>query len=195
MALVTEVIGIDQLRQKLTIAQHRVFPQAAARALNTTAVTVRKESVSEIAKMMGLKAKEVRDRTKIVRATSKKLLAEVKFRGRRLNLIRFKARQRKKGVSAAPGGKRQVFPQTFILSLTGRRFVGVRRRKTGNATHERAETYQRAERVGRIPVVGVVGPGVAETAAKTRESREATVRRVLPERVRRELAFYVSRLK
>lgn len=194
-----QVIGLDKLERNLSLLELHVLPQATARALNTTATTVRAESIREIAQRMGLKQKDIRNRARIRRATPQKIDAgaDVTFRGRPMNLIRFNPRQTKKGVAASPWRQRKTFGQTFIVDLGRGKFVGVRRALGRNQSHERAKELRRTARVRRIPVVGVVGPGVAETAAETdiARSRADTVKRVLPERLERELAFYVSRLE
>lgn len=198
MPIHTEVVGLPRLRSNLTALEHRVFPRAAARALNRTATTVRANSIRAIAKDMGVKQRVVRDRTRIKRAHPNRLDqgAQVIFRGRRLNLIRFGARQTRRGVSATPWGKRRIFPQTFLVDLGTGLFVGIRKRVGGGQRHERVEDVQRTRRVGRTPIVGVVGPGVAETAAKPEHAaqRRKWVNELLGERMRRELAFYVARM-
>lgn len=194
-----ELIGADELGRTLTALEREVFPQAAARAINTTTTTVRSRQVRQIAKKMGVQQKVVRDRSSIKRATPKKFEegSQLSFKGRSLNLIRFKARQAKRGVSATPGGKRQVFPQTFLVNLGTGQFVGVRKATNRGTAHEPAASLRRTTRVGRIPVVGVVGPGVAATAAETdvMEERRKLVAELLPTRLSRELQYYASRLR
>jgi len=193
-----QVIGLEKLQRNLTRLEREVVPQAMARALNTTATTVRSKSVKDIAQRMGLKQKEVRVRTAIRRATAKNLRAgaDVTFKGRPMNLIRFNPRQNKKGVAASPWRKRRTFEQAFIVDLGRGKFVGVRRGLGRNQRHERAQEMRRISRVRRIPVVGVVGPGVAETAAETpiARAREQVIKDVFPTRMERELRYYVSRL-
>lgn len=178
-----EFIGAEKLGRTLSHAEREVFPRAAARAINRTAQTIMSQSIREIAKRMGVRQKDVRDVTRLNRATPSRLFAVITFRGRPLNLIRFKARQTKRGVSATPWGKRRVFPMTFIATVRGREGVFVRQKVGGR-------------RVGRLPIRGVTGPGVAKTAAgpALTAARRAEVARLLPERLERELAFYVSRL-
>lgn len=192
-----ELIGADKLGRNLSRAEREVFPHAAARAINSTATTVRAESIRAIAKRIGVRQRDVRGKTRIKRATPKLLTAVITFSGRGFNLIRFRARQTARGVSAAPGGRRQIFPQTFIVDLGTGKFVGVRQRKGAGYRHERAESYEPARRVGRIPVIGVVGPGVASTAAEPEmaKMRRETVARVLPGRLKRELRFYMARAR
>lgn len=180
-----ELIGAERLGRRLSHAEREVFPKAAARALNRTAVTIRKESVRAIAQHMGMKQKPVRDRTRIQRAQPKPagLTAVLTFRGRAFNLIRFKARQTKRGVSAAPFGARKIFPHTFIATIRSNPGVFVR-------------TKQGGRRVGRTPIRGVLGPGVARTASEAQISaeRRASVAKLVPERLERELKYYMRRL-
>lgn len=194
-----ELIGLEKLDRNLSVLEREVYPKAAARAANSTATTVRKESIKTIAKRMGVKQSVVRGRTQIRKASASKIEsgAEIAFKGRAMNLIRFKARQRQKGVSASPWGKRRIFAQTFIVDLGRGKFVGVRKRVGGNTAAEKALDVRVTRRVGRTPVVGVVGPGVAPTAAEpdiARQRRE-TVRSVFPTRLRKELAFYLSKVR
>lgn len=180
-----ELIGAERLGRRLSYAEREVFPLAAARAVNRTAVTIRSESVRAIARRMGVTQKPVRDRSRIRRAAPKpsQLHATVTFRGRSFNLIRFKARQTKRGVSAAPWGRRRIFPHTFIATIRTNPGVFVRTKEGGR-------------RVGRTPIRGVLGPGIARTAseAELAAARRATVAKVLPERLERELKFYMRRL-
>lgn len=201
MATVTvEVVGLPRLGLNLSDLERRALPRALARTLNSVATTVRKEDIRKIARFMGVKQSVVRERTDIKRATPKQRepMAQIRYKGRRMNLIRFGARQRQKGVSARPWGKRRIFPQTFIVDLgTGVPFVAVRKQPGASQRHEYAGKYQPARRVGRIPVVGVVGPGVAETAAMPEfaDARKKRARELIVQRLPRELAFYTARMR
>lgn len=176
------VDNLPRLQRKLSLAEHEVFPKASARAVNTTARTVRSEMVKAVAKRMGVKQKVVRDGTTLKRARSGgDPSAVITIRGKPLNLIRFRARQTKKGVSAAPWGKRQLFRGAFISALPGNPVMH-RKRRGGTRPH-------------RLPITALWGPGIAPTANDPQlvREREALVRRVLPERLEREIAFLLSK--
>ena len=97
--------------------QHKKIPQAAARAINRTASTVRTHTSREVADQGGFKPKGiVKKNTTLKRANPRNLEARLIARGRPSNLIRFAARQTKRGVSAQPWGRRRVFPGTFIAN-------------------------------------------------------------------------------
>ena len=91
-----------------------VVNKAATRALNRTNNSVESIARRMIAKDMGIPAKAVRVGMFKIKATRHSLKASTVARGRPLNLIRFKARQTKKGVSASAWGKRKVYKGTFI---------------------------------------------------------------------------------
>lgn len=185
MATNMELIGGEQLGRNLTHVEREVFPKAMARAINRTTVTLRKEAVRDIAQRMGVKQKAVRSRTKIWKASTNRLEARIRIVGRSLNLIEFKARQLKRGVSAAPWGRRRVFPHAFITTIRGNKVVMVRRKRPSSGG-----------RHGRLPIRPVRGPGIAKTATEVdlTARRRELVQRLLPERLERELEFYVSKL-
>jgi hypothetical protein len=198
MANTIEILGLPQLERKLSLLEHEVFPKAAARAINRSADTVKSRTSRVIAKNMGLKLRDVSTYMKVKGASEKKnTSAELRHTGRRLNLIRFGARQTQRGVSAMPGGKRSVHPHTFMVDLGTGRFVGIRKRKGGSTAAERAGMITTTSRVGRIPVIGVVGPSVPETAATEElgRMRQDVFRERMPIEMQSALKFYVSRLK
>ena len=102
------------LEKGLNDIQRREVPKAINSAINKTATTVRKDVIRELANETGIQAKVLRQGINILRSTVSTLTASIRARGKAFNLIRFKAHQTKKGVSAAPWKKRRIFKGTFI---------------------------------------------------------------------------------
>jgi len=185
-----ELLGLSELKVKLTTLERKVFPVAASRAINRTAVTVRRLAVKDIAKESGLPGKAIRSRVKITKRAGRiagtsetALTAIVEGKGRPFNLLRFKARQLKKGVSANPWGRRQLFKGAFLVpSKAGSDTMFVAHRKSASKGSRKLE--------------GMFGPGIARTMASEAitRAREGVVKDLLPKRLRSELDFRVKRL-
>lgn len=94
----------------------KVVDRASVRSLNRTNDQVGTIARRLIAKEMGLPVKAVRAGMFKIRASRKKLSASTVAKGRPLNLIRFNARQTKRGVSANAWGKRKIYKGLFIAN-------------------------------------------------------------------------------
>lgn len=103
-------------RRRLNNTQRQVLPKAVARALNRTGDHANTLTVRGLAKVSGLKQKDVRAAMARTRATWNRLSYLISATGRALNLIRFGARATKKGVSAAAWGVRKIYRGTFIAN-------------------------------------------------------------------------------
>lgn len=125
----------------LTAIQKKVIPQAVSTSINKTARTVFKEIKRDVAKDTGLKQKEVAERMGLVKANKYTQTAYIKMSGRYFNLIRFKARQTKKGVKAKAWGKSKLYRGAFIANKG--RTVFARKGKK------------------RLPIKALVGPNPA----------------------------------
>ena len=121
----------------------RVVEKATVRTLNRTIDSVATIVRRLIAKDMGIPQKRVRIGMFKIKAVRHKLVASIGSTDRPINLIRFKARQTKKGVSASAWGKRRVYKGTFI----------------GN----KGRTVFKREEEGRLPIRGVWGPAIPKT--------------------------------
>lgn len=185
-----EVIGEKELQRKLQEYGHIAIPKATARALNSTVVTVRKETIKVVAKRMGLKQKDVRDKSKIRRADKRRLEAVIRFEGKALNMIRFKARETSKGVTAAPWGRRRLFRSAFIAKMPNGAVVVMTR-----DIHSAKYNPQSKERP-HLPIRPILGPGIAKTAndPELAKERERRIRELLPTRLQRELEFQLQRI-
>lgn len=185
MKLTVQLVGEKELAKDLGELERLAFPRAAARALNKTATTVRSDAVKLIAKRMGLKQKDVRDGTDVKKARANRLEAQITFRGRAFNLIRFKARQTAKGVSAAPFGRRRIYRSSFIATMPGGGTIVARRVRRGGGL------------VGRLPIQALFGPSIVVVATQEEVLRqlERRARELLPERLERQLTYELDRLK
>jgi hypothetical protein len=134
---------LARLTRDLTRFQRQVIPNATQMALNKVAASVRAEAVRELAKVTGLRQKDTRAATTLRKAHKGKPFAEIVARGRPLNLIRFDARQLKKGVSARPWGKRWLFKPRVFIANQGR------------------TVFIRERGAGRLPIRGMFGPSIA----------------------------------
>lgn len=121
-------------------ADVRQVPKALNSTINKTATTIRKEGVRQLAKETGIKQKDIRRDVVIRKSNFQTLSARIRATGSFTNLIRFGARQTKKGVSAAPWKKRRVFKGAFIANKG--RTVFVRKGKS------------------RLPIQPVFGPSL-----------------------------------
>lgn len=88
--------------------------KAAMMALNKVAGSVRTEATRNIAKASGMKVSDVKAKMPVIRANRFNLTAQVKAEPWSPNLIRYGARETKKGVSAKAWGKRKVYKGAFI---------------------------------------------------------------------------------
>lgn len=90
-------------------------------ALNDTNKAVFTQVKRTLAKQMGVTQGAVIKHGGLIKlpATNGGLSAELKAVGGYLPLKDFKARQGKKGVSASPWGKRQIFGSTFVVGRLG----------------------------------------------------------------------------
>lgn len=179
-----QLTRVPRLQRKLSAIEKQALPKARVRALNRTASSVRTVTVRGVAKAMGTRQKNVRSRVKVLKATTGgEPAARISYKGKGLNMVEFRARQTKRGVSAAPWGSRKLFRHAFITEINGARIVMVRR-KYGERM------------VGRLPIRAILGPGVAKTAMEpdVESAREAAIRERFPKELEHQLDYLVSRI-
>ncbi len=97
----------------------KLFERAAVTGLNRAGRTERTMSARGVAKDGGLRVRDARQKIKFTRARRGTTRIKLEATGRPLNLTRFQAKQRKRGVSARPWGKRRIFKGAFILKKPG----------------------------------------------------------------------------
>lgn len=145
---------------------------AFRRGLNKAGQMAYTQVKREVAKQVGAsQAKVIRyGGLKRIPASGQLLETRIISRGGHIPLNDFKARQTRRGVSAAPWGQRRVFGGTFIVPSIG-----------GNV-------FKRIGR-GRLPIEKLWGPAVPKELVKdrSREAFESTVRRVLPPEIARQV--------
>lgn len=112
------------------------------RALNRGGDMARTKVKRSLVQQTGIKYGLINQAAKTKRATKHRLEYEFEARGDETNLNLFGARQRKKGVSAAPWRKRRIFGSTFIVAKYGGRVF----RRTGDE---------------RGPIEPLYGPNIA----------------------------------
>ena len=149
---------------------HDAFRRGINRAGNKVWTAVRRA----VSKQSGLSQNQVENKGGILRihATRRSLEYLIISRGRHLSLKEFKARQVRRGVSAAPWGKRQVFKSAFgprISALGGHVF-----HRTG---------------ADRLPIKKMWGPAIPREIVKdeTRKAFDEIAPRELPPKIEHEI--------
>lgn len=105
--------GIHRLANVFAAAGAQA-PHAIRRGLNRTGEKVRTQVKRALVQQTGLKAGVINRAVKTRRANFSDLSYVLKSRGGNISLKHFGARETRAGVSAAPGGKQQIFPGAFI---------------------------------------------------------------------------------
>lgn len=147
------IVNKRQLRsvEKTLESIPRALPKVMSRAVNDTARGARTKIVRELEKLTGLKQKTVREQVVLKRASYSHWEANIRIHGKRVPLIRFAARQTKRGVTArAEGGKgRTLYRHAFIETMPSGQPGVFRRRRTQ-----------------RLPIAELTRPGVLATMGK-----------------------------
>jgi hypothetical protein len=161
--------GFQKMAAQFAQAGRNIKP-ALRRAINHTGDKARTQIARVLVKQTGLKYGKVRQALRTVPAGTALLVYRIIAKGGYTSLKEFGARQVKRGVSAAPWGKRHLFPHAFIApSLGGHVFI-----RKGK---------------GRFPIHKLWGPAIpAEMVkAESRAAFERTVATELPARLALEI--------
>lgn len=157
----------------------KIIVPATVRALNKTAANVRTAASTAVRKRISLSAAVVRDGIAIRRATKDKLLSSLAISGKPVPLRDFKAKQTRKGVTAAiKPGKRTLYKGTFIVAKLG-----------GNVFKRQGK--------GRLPITKLVGPSLPTVFGTDQVTAEtlASAKELLPKRLAEEIRFELIRIE
>ena len=165
MNISVELRGYEQLKAVLS---PDVYKKAATRSINRAAKSAFNAGSKEIRKHYALKARDIKEETKIKKASWTNIEAVVRIVSKdRISLKRFGARQTKKGVSfrIKKGGKRSLIRSAFIVdSLNSNVF----KRKGKNRFPIKAmkADLSAAELFDHDPIRKVVDAAASETMQK-----------------------------
>ncbi|MFD2679109.1 phage tail protein [Camelimonas lactis] len=161
--------AIRQMADKLRRIGEREAREAASRAVNRGGDMAKTAMTRELVRATGINYQKVKTVMTTRRSLPATLSYTVEGRGNETNVGLFKARQVKRGASAAPWNKRKIFRKSFIVPAFGGK-VYVRRG---------------AE---RFPLKGLFGPNIAREMRKgeplnawDRTAQNVTERRLLHE--------------
>ena len=166
--------AFEQLATKLASVGKNIG-SALARALNHTGDKARTQVARALVKQTGVKYGAVRKVLSTRLASRSTLVYRIIGAGGYISLKEFDARQTSKGVSAAPWGKRRVFPHTFIVASLG-----------GHVFERKGHQ--------RLPIRKLWGPAIPKEMLKDQSRRafETTVAAELPSRVEHEVSAILS---
>jgi hypothetical protein len=187
-----------------------VFAVAARDSLNKSIATGRTVAATDIAAATGANKGAVSKRLHIIPATKANLAAALVIHGGvGINLIGFRARQTKAGVSARIFGQSQSFPHAFItrsitqtafnLGAQGDKMVAIREGDKRAMTKGRyaGRKIKRGVRAGQLllrqPIKSLKGPTAAETWEKTpgvAEHTTNTINTALPLNIERQITRF-----
>lgn len=175
-----DIDGLRRFDNALKSLGSKKFRQVANRAINRTGSMAKTRVVRALTKQTGLKRKVIVRAIRVKRSNWTTLTYSMESTGGDIALKYFDARETRRGVTAKPFGKRQLFPGTF---MKGGHFP--KRVSINMAGHVWARTGS-----ARLPIEKQTS-GVAIPAEmikdQTREAFDSTVKEVLPRRVEHEL--------
>jgi len=188
---VTVQHDLKQLRRQLRGLEKQAAPQATVRTLNRVAESAKVASTKNIASQMGSRQAGVKRRIQTIKATHKQLWATLVAHGRQLQLIEFVVGSKKP--TQQKGGKRGLVRTKVYGKNKTYRTAFIAPRRSGSS---KTTMYIRKGKE-RKPVRLMHGPGI-EQLFKQRENdaiMQAKVRERFPVEFKRNLKFYVERIK
>ena len=106
--------NFKQLTKGLNRLERRIIPAAANSAINKAGTKVKTVIARDLSKEMGVKQSEVKKQIQMKKSNFRTLTAKLIARGRRWNLIRFKAKELKKVLVAKPWNRKRKYKTGFI---------------------------------------------------------------------------------
>jgi len=138
MAHVNASVDLSRALAKLKMVESEARA-GIARALNKTMTTARATASDEIKSAgYGLKVGDIKGALSIRRADARFLQAAVRAKGRPIPLIKYQARQTKKGVTVSVKGGRKLIAGAFIATMSSGH-MGVFTRKKGMVQGKRGQ--------------------------------------------------------
>lgn len=149
---------------------------ALMRAVNHTGDKARTQVARALVAQTGLKYGKVREALATHTASPAHIVYRIVAKGAYTSLKEYAARQTGRGTSAAPWGKRRVFPHTFIVATLG-----------GHVFERRTSA--------RFPIRKLWGPAIPNEMVKdkSRAAFEGTVAAELPARLTHEIGAILAR--
>jgi len=198
-------IKVDDVKLRQVERMLRGFPKAMpkviARAINRTASSAKTEIGRRIAKEIGMKVADAKKSVILKKASWKRWMASLGISGRRIPLIRFRARQTKKGVSYKIGAKRKFIKTAFIATMVGgNRDISNADRLVslgGEAPKTAAGVYKRVG-IKRLPIVERFGPSmgiVFEESGSIAKDVTESAYKMLGRNIDDQVALVLKRMK
>jgi len=156
----------------------KAVPRVLTRSINKVGVAARTKIVRRVAAEVNVKQKDLRRRNiSLVKANFRTLLERIRIIGRRIPVIRFGARQTKRGVSyrIKRGGGRKKIAGAFKATM--------------DSGHEGVFVRRGAK---RLPIVQQYGPSVPAVVEGIDELAAAMLDREIHERLDREITTQVG---
>ena len=160
--------------------------KVANRAINHAGDRTKTQVIRALTKQTGLKRSTIVRAVKVTRSNWGTLSYSMTARGGDIALKYFGPRETRKGASAAPFGRRKVFPGSFMKAgwLWGKRIVkpnwnGQVFERTGGKTKSGMDKFEKVKSGVIIPQEMVIG--------ETRRAFSGSVARLLPQRIEHEI--------
>lgn len=168
--------------------------RAASRAVNKVAVAARTELIRHVTSEINIKASDIRERNfGLDKANIRKLFARIRGEGERIALIRFAARQTRRGATyAIRRGGRKILPGGFIAVMDSGH-VGVYKRARARVKAARSRKY-RARWLGTLPIFEPRGPSIPRVIQDWEQFARGVWDRNTGEKLRKELDVQVGLL-
>lgn len=179
---------MQQLKQQARWLSSQELAKAGASALNRAARSARTTGSREVRKRIRVKARAVKKRIEIQKATPANQEAELRFDYEPIPLSEYGApRQTKKGVTVTikKGGGRTLIPQAHIEEQWGDEVV-IRKKKG-------IRTGGESKRVGRTPRRTVLGPSIGSQLEKARPAMDRKSKEVMDKRMKHEIEWRVEK--
>lgn len=174
---------------------------AIMRAVNRALTGVKTDMAKETTKILNITQKRVKKDISVRKASKQNLSGRVDSAGKPINLMQFKAKQKKKGVSVKvlKQGGRKTIPGAFIFVGKNQNELVGWRKKTGSSAQyigtkkkDPSMEYGALPKKYRLPIEGLSGPRIQDITGRDDVMKKIEVG--AGERLEKELAHQVQRI-
>lgn len=183
-------IRVDNLDQVIKQIKPHIVEQASVRTINELTRKARVLQSKEIRKdYAGIKAGEIKKRTKVVRAHRRQQVATgvIRQTGRRIPVSRFRPRKLKRGYSVVVRKGERFKVKKAFEAVVNQRHADA----DGGGTH--TGIFIRKRGVKRLPIKELMGPSIPQMAEGQIDEIYKMVEKEAPQIMARNLDFYFKK--